>query len=347
MYLSCVMSAARDLHARLRSRVAQALETGTAPFGWAASLVTSPVSSLVSPLRACALARPLALPPGIAVVTVGGATLGGSGKTRVALACTRALAVSGRRVVLVGHGYRARRSIPRVVGLASTLAEVGDEALACALALDGIAPVVVGSSRAQAMAHAASLRPDAIVVDGPLVTKPERAALSLLAVDAESPWGSGVLVPAGDLRAPPSALVAAADYVVPVETSITSRSCAVLSQVRFGVFTALARPRRLLRSLELAGLVPAKIVAAPDHGPVTSDCARRLRKGDVDLWVTTPKCAMHLAALSPSVGAPIHVLDDACGLPARVEEALAHVSWRVRRAPLPTWRALTLPSVPQ
>ena len=51
--------------------------------------------------------RRLPHPSGVSIVSVGGATLGGSGKTPLAIACASALAASGARVALVGHAYRA------------------------------------------------------------------------------------------------------------------------------------------------------------------------------------------------------------------------------------------------
>ena len=59
--------------------------------------------------------RPVRVPDGVRTVTVGGATLGGSGKTRIAIAIARALASRGERVVLVGHAYRARPVFARFV----------------------------------------------------------------------------------------------------------------------------------------------------------------------------------------------------------------------------------------
>ena len=283
-------------------------------------------------VAARAIARPLTLPRGIQVVTVGGPTLGGSGKTRVALAVTRALARRGARVVLVGHAYRARPSRARVVAANDARAAVGDEALLCARALGGAARVVVAPTRQAAVDFASSLTPrvDVIVIDGPLQLTPVRASLALLAVDARAPWGADALPPVGDLRAPRAALLAHADLVVPVDAT---PSAAIVSGERIelgalqargrrlGLFTALARPARLEQALLQAGVELPILVRAPDHGPVTRSVARRIRTARVDLWLATEKCAIHLL---PVVGdRAIAFLDGTCELSLDAERALA------------------------
>lgn len=161
--------------------------------------------------------RRLALPRGVPVVAVGGATFGGSGKTPLAIACAAELARAGARVVLVGHAYRADPRTPRVVRPDDALEHVGDEALLAARALDPLgARVVVAPSRAHAIALGARVA-DVLVIDGVAQLAPSPAALALLALDAADPWGGRPrLPPLGRLRAPRSTLIAACDAVVPL-----------------------------------------------------------------------------------------------------------------------------------
>ena len=93
-----------------RTTVARWLEEGSLDAPWTRALARMGKSAIER-----GLVRPLLVPEGLLTVTVGGATLGGSGKTRVALACTRALAAAGHDVVLVGHGHRGRTDRARVV----------------------------------------------------------------------------------------------------------------------------------------------------------------------------------------------------------------------------------------
>lgn len=244
--------------------------------------------------------RPVRVPHGVRTVTVGGATLGGSGKTRVAIAIARTLAARGGRVVLVGHAYRARPSFARFVSPNDRLDEVGDEAIVCARALDGIAKVVVASSRQDAVDHAAA-HASVMVLDGPLQLRPRRADLAVLAVDSTD-------------RPPHASLSSYVDAIVPVDARPSDEDLARIAGRRFGLFTAIARPRRLLDSLRREGLCPAVSVEVSDHGPLSSSARRTLATAEVDLWLATPKCSLHLPRNEPGnddgteLSAPLHVL---------------------------------------
>jgi tetraacyldisaccharide-1-P 4'-kinase len=321
----------------LRNTVARWLETGTFA-GPAARLVALAHGAFAGR----AVARPLRIPARhgeeapLVTVTVGGATLGGSGRTRVAVACARELARSGAHVVLVGHAYGAKPGAPRVVAACDALEEVGDEALACArdLASSPNVRVVVGPTRQTAIDFVAETPPprvDVVVIDGPLQLAPARASLSVLALDSDAPWGAGDVPPAGDLRAPRHALLANADHVVlvdalPLGATLGGRSLdlaslrASLAGSRLGLFTAIGRHQRLERALARGGIVPAEAVHAGDHGPLTASLRRRLVDSRVDLWVATAKCATHLEGLE--LAAPLAILDGSVVLPLVLRRAL-------------------------
>lgn len=262
------------------------------------------------------IVRALPVPPGVRAVCVGGATLGGSGKTPLAVACAARLSESGARVALVGHAYGARPSRPRVVERTDRLAEVGDEALVAARALEGKALVVVAPTRRGAIAHAAA-RADVLVLDGVHQLEP-RAALALLALDGEAPWGSGAPLPRGDLAAPRATLDAACDAVVHlVDEAASPGTCAgdarapalrqlelvgpdgaaaawtELAGASFGLFTALARPERIACALARRGLVAQLHVDAGDHGREGTRRAPPSAALEPQRWVATEKCALH------------------------------------------------------
>ncbi len=317
--------------------VARALEEGRLR-----GPVARGLSRVWARVAADAVVRPLPRPPGVALVAVGGSTLGGSGKTPLAIACALQRARAGARAAFVGHAYRARPGRCRIVAPDDPLDEVGDEAIVAARALApaGI-PVVVGPTRAAAVAHAASLA-DALVVDGVLQTAP-RASLSLLAVDERHPWGHAQAVPpCGDLCAPIGALLAAADRTVTVgddsaDARRVSRGAWVgqelltwdaLAGLRLGLVVALARPERLLASIARRGLTPSVVVRAQDHGRVSPSA---LRTSTVDLWIASPKCALHaraaLGARGPgSPAPPLAVLDHTVALGPRLSQLLRAIA---------------------
>lgn len=326
--------------------LAQALERGSLRGPLARALSRAWAGAFEAGLAR--VARPLVLPPQIPVLAVGGATLGGSGKTSLAIACAERLASQGARVALVGHGFRARPRHARRVEVDDRLSEVGDEALACARSFSRFGArvsVVVAPRRAEAIDFAARvLEPQVLVLDGVLQTYPQRVSLSLLAVDALEPWGRPASTPpCGDLRAPAAALLAACDLVVPVGNegecaapsahgTIVSRGAWVagvpprrgigkgvgmgrggnggkeeeeeeevllpwreLKGLRVGLLCALARPERLLRSLSRRGVYPELVVRVRDHGPLGQGALDEMsRRREVDLWLASPKCGLHL-----------------------------------------------------
>lgn len=244
-------------------------------------------------------ARPVRVPEGMAVVAVGGARWGGSGKTPLAIACARALAEMGIATALIGHAYRARPDRARSVSPGDRLSEVGDEALVAAahLAPLGVDVVVaprrhfgLQADRSSALELARRHGADVAVLDGPLQIAPRRADLALLATDA----------------AAPRRLLAWCDHAVRVDDHASRGarrangelvSFAELSTMRLGLFTALARPSRLVASLERRGVVPQVVVDAGDHGRDAAAAARLVdeaRRRGLDGVIASEKCAIHL-----------------------------------------------------
>ena len=276
--------------------------------------------------------RRINLPRHTRVVAVGGATLGGSGKTPLAMACALELAAHGVRVAYVGHAYRAHPEMARVVDANDALHVVGDEALLAARVL-GPAGVLacVAPTRSDAIALAAH-EAEVLILDGIAQTAPQRATLALLAVDGDHPWGlAGQIVPRGDLRAPRAALLDASDAIVAVEDRTGGaegwgepdlshprgpvfrarvlspgarvggllRTWDVLAKCRVGLLCALGRPDRIVRSLARRGIAVRAVVRAPDHGPWSTSAAALAARAEseqgIDLWLATPKCALHLS----------------------------------------------------
>jgi tetraacyldisaccharide-1-P 4'-kinase len=265
----------------------------------------APLERVWAPIAARTIVRPLHVPDHVRAITVGGATLGGSGKTTVAIGCAQRLAAR-RHVALIGHAYRGRAGEARVVRPDDSLDEVGDEALVCARALPEVT-VIVARRKQDAIDLAIRAGASAIVLDGPLRVRAVRA-MAVLAVDSAEPWSRGHVLPAGDLRARPADLLAAADHVVEVDAcAFDLPPLALPAPARIGLFTALARPSRIAQALAAKGVTLAAHVEAPDHGPAPP----RSRFTAADLWLATPKCALHLEArrvphvvLAPTLALP-------------------------------------------
>jgi tetraacyldisaccharide 4'-kinase len=289
--------------------------------------------------------RPLELPGSARVIGIGGATLGGSGKSTVTLELARALARGGARVAVVASAYPARDRTPRRVRPEESVELSGDEALWLARALDADrVPVFIGAPRGTAIARAARVA-SVVIVDGLLQTRPTRLALSLLALEAAEPWGSLRCPPAGDLRARRSRILAACDAVllatdpalgpapVPPGAGLqfygktafhwsselagarTPRgqliSVEELRGLRLGLLLAVARPERIRSALAARGIGIHEVVLRGDHAALKPPRGRGF-----DAWLTTAKCATKVAQIDAAT--PVLTLEHRARLPARL-----------------------------
>lgn len=257
--------------------------------------------------------RELELPSGARVLGVGGATLGGSFRTPVAIALTAAI----EGAVLVLHGAGARVTRARVVDRGDDVREVGDEALIAARSV--AAKVIVAPTRREALRYAAE-HGRVLVVDRLLQTRPTRLARSLLAVDARAPFGAGVTLPFGDLVAPREELLRACDEVVAIDDAQQSFVLDPRARsLRVGAVSSMARPLRMRRALATLGITPAVFVERNDHAVLD---ARELRTLDalrarerLDAWIVDAKTAV--------LGLPGIILEHRVLLPAGVVERAA------------------------
>jgi tetraacyldisaccharide 4'-kinase len=140
-----------------------------------------------------------------AVVSVGGLTVGGAGKTPFAARLALGLHRRGWRVVLASRGYKGRNPLPvSVVSdgsyIRSKVAHSGDESFVLAAHAPGV-PVLVGRDRRVVGHHAVSAFDAQIVIldDG---FQHHRLArdLDIVCIDGPGGFGNRRLLPAGPLR---------------------------------------------------------------------------------------------------------------------------------------------------
>jgi tetraacyldisaccharide 4'-kinase len=316
--------------------VARRLERGA----WRNQPIAEGLSALWA--RAADPVRPLRLPESARLIGIGGATLGGSGKSAVTLELARALARRGARVAVVASAYPARNRAPRRVRPADLVELVGDEGLWLARALhaDEVA-VFLGDPRQDAVALAAAAA-DIVIVDGLLQTRPLPLGFSLLALDGGAPWGSLRCPPAGDLRALRRRVLAACDAVLVAIDPSAPRIGEVagaglqfhgktvfpwsselggawtpdglhvpideLRKLRLGLLLAVARPARIQAALAARGVPIQAVELRADHAALEPPPGRRL-----DAWLTTGKCATKV--MQDPEAAPVWTLDHRVRLP--------------------------------
>ncbi len=183
---------------------------------------------------------------GVVVVSVGGLTLGGAGKTPCAAWVAGLLREWGLMPAVISRGYRAALGAGEVRRAApGDAARCGDEPAELARRLGDAIPVFVARDRWRAGEAARAAGATALVLDDACHIYRPQPQFRLVVLDARRPWGSGRVVPAGDLREPASAL-RDADAVV-----LTRAAGADTRAVR----EALHR------------LAPAALIAEAEHRP--------------------------------------------------------------------------------
>lgn len=138
------------------------------------------------------------------VVSIGNLTVGGTGKTTLALHLATLAKQRGIRCAVVCRDYRADAT------------GMSDEGYLYreALAETGKASVFVGPRKVEGAAAAAAAGFGLVLVDDGFSTWSLERDLDVVLLDAQDLWGGGALLPAGRLREPRRALQRAAVVVV-------------------------------------------------------------------------------------------------------------------------------------
>src|ERR1700722_16367528 len=285
-----------------------------APGFWAKRGLLAHMLAPLGAITAAVTARSVAKPgfvPGIKVICVGNAGVGGAGKTVVALDLLGRL--PGPRFALT-RGYRGRLAGPLLVNPAlHTARDVGDEALLLAAA----APTILAHDRAAGAKLALAEGATAIVMDDGLQNPFLAKTLSLLVIDGGYGFGNRLLLPAGPLREPVPAAAARVQAAVLIGEDETGAlkalppSLPVLrvelvpdSAERLGrrpviAFAGIGRPEKFFRSVLSLGAEVVASHAFPDHHVYdASDSARLLGEASTRgaVLVTTEKDYVKLPA---------------------------------------------------
>jgi tetraacyldisaccharide 4'-kinase len=271
--------------------------------------VLSPLSTLTSALTERRVARPGWRAP-VPVICCGNVTVGGAGKTTLALDLGARLIARGRAVHFLLRGYGGGVRGPHRVAASDPAAHVGDEAMLLA----AVAPTWVGADRAASARAAIAAGAQLLVMDDGLQNPGLCKDLSLLVVDGASGFGNGRVLPAGPLREPVAAAARrcqAAILIGPDETGIaTGLALPVLSARLYPgaeiaawtgrralAFAGIARPEKFFTMLAAAGVVVASTTPFPDHHSFSRRDVERLLAEAARLKatpLTTPKDAVRL-----------------------------------------------------
>jgi tetraacyldisaccharide 4'-kinase len=266
----------------------------------------SPLAAVTAAVAALRVARPGWHAP-VPVICCGNVTVGGAGKTTVALDVGARLVARGRAVHFILRGYGGSAHGPHRVVAGDTAARVGDEALLLA----EVAPTWIGADRAASARAAVAAGAQVVVMDDGLQNPGLYKDLSLLVVDGASGFGNGRVLPAGPLREPvrtgaarcQAAVLIGPDGVGALPLPILRASLRPRPEIagwvgrRVLAFAGIARPEKFFTMLADAGVIIAATAPFPDHHPFTDADLRRMldeagRSGAAP--VTTPKDAVRL-----------------------------------------------------
>lgn len=158
-----------------------------------------PASAIYGAFAARGLKRGRREKVGLPVLCIGNFTVGGAGKTPVAIALANELTSRGHRPGFLSRGYGGSLTGTHLVDSENDSARLtGDEPLLLARQ----APVVVSASRAAGARILAEQGSDFIIMDDGFQSARLHYDYALLVVDAVRGLGNGHVIPGGPVRAP-------------------------------------------------------------------------------------------------------------------------------------------------
>lgn len=284
----------------------------------ALSLALAPLGSLYAATVAWKSRRSIPYRAGARVICVGNLTVGGSGKTPLAIALAKMLQKRGARIAFLTRGYGRHRHKPILVNANLHDANaVGDEALLLAR----VAPTVVSGDRAVGARLAEQEGADVIVMDDGHQNFTLAKNLSLVVVDGETGFGNGRVVPAGPLREGVRQGLTRADAVVVMgegDPPLDGFPGAVLRAhlvcercfdgQAFVAFAGIGRPEKFFAAIRAQGAILLEAHPFADHHAYTAVEISRLRQRAAAAGARLITTEKDLVRLGESDGSGIEVL---------------------------------------
>lgn len=280
------------------------------------------------------------------VISIGNLTVGGTGKTPVAMAIADLLRRAGIKPVIISRGYGRRGPDLAVVSdgtkLLSTPLESGDEPYLMATRLKDV-PVIVSSDRVKAVEFAIdNFRPGCVILDDGFQHIRLKRDINIILIDGDRGFGNGYLLPRGILREPLSRLVDADIALVKggrLNTADSSRlGTMMLPLMGFGyaptafidltndtnlsldefraafseketlALCGIANPESFVATLKSIGVNIRSKAFFPDHHDYTHDEIMAIQKSGTDVIVTTEKDGVKLRRHTHLLKVPVFAL---------------------------------------
>jgi tetraacyldisaccharide 4'-kinase len=205
------------------------------------------------------------------VISIGNLTVGGTGKTPMAIYLARTIQGLGHRVVVVSRGYKgAAEKSGGIVSDGESLLmgykEAGDEPLMLAKILRGV-PVLVGSNRYQAGRVAVKqFNPNIVILDDGFQHLALQRDIDLVLLDANLPLGNTHLLPRGTLREPISALKRGNAFILTRTSSDSGSQSEVTTRTGWRMLKSITGQKPIFRSTHVSVV---RHVIRGDHSGAT------------------------------------------------------------------------------
>ena len=250
------------------------------------------------------------------MICVGNFTVGGSGKTPLAIALAKAAKSEGFKPGFISRGHGGTVKIARLAVETDTASTIGDEAML----LLRVAPVAVGADRFAAAKLLADAGCTLAIMDDGFQSQAIAIDFAIIAVDARRGAGNGFVIPAGPLRAPIAVQMPFADQIIAVgegqagdglvrfaaraakpiaRATLSPRNIGKLKGKRVMAFAGIADPEKFYATLRGLGAVIVKTRNFPDHHAFSNTDLQSLTNDCDDLLlVTTEKDAVRIHGAS-------------------------------------------------
>jgi tetraacyldisaccharide 4'-kinase len=228
---------------------------------------------------------------GVPVIVVGNLTVGGSGKTPLAIALVEALRARGFRPGVVSRGYGGSERAASLLDEHPDPRRYGDEPSLIRRRTG--APVAVGRARARAAALLAKHGANVVIADDGLQNPSLARDIEICVIDGQRRFGNERLLPAGPLREPLDRLAGvdfricngaraepgeiamrlAGEMAVAVAGAPRARLLASFSRQRVHAVAAIGNPGRFFAGLQARGIEVIPHPFPDHHAFVASDIA--------------------------------------------------------------------------
>lgn len=306
-----------------------------------ARITLGPLASLWAAGNAANISRSKPRSLQTKVISIGGISMGGAGKSPFVLYLAQKLDEAGQNPAILTRGYGRKSRLDVIIprGESASVAQTGDEAQI--FIRRGVAHVGIGANRYEVgRKMEQQLHPGVFLLDDGFQHFGLKRDRDIVLIDALDPLGGGVF-PLGRLREPVSALARATAVVITraenrhtgIERLIRQHNAKApifrsrvmvtgeIPQGPVAAFCGLGQPRTFWRTLDELGIPVVCRLRFPDHHRYTQADVRDIERqaAGAAALVTTEKDLMNLPA---GVGLPLKIYCLHIGIEIEDEEEL-------------------------